>query len=163
MNYEDPIVAISSSLNPASRYCNSTSEELVKRVKEVSFSFTVESTKTFHSSNTNCPAPRTEKRGHSDVRNEHGQRSRSRHCQSVSRSTRQLRRNERERGRKARLNAAFQVLKSVVPDNINATTGSSDRKMTQVEILRLAKNYISNLTELLRQDTNLSFAAFKAE
>ncbi|XP_068705061.1 basic helix-loop-helix transcription factor amos-like [Montipora capricornis] len=70
------------------------------------------------------------------------------------RTTRQIRRNERERGRKARLNAAFQVLRSVVPSSVNTSGNDSERKMTQVEILRLAKNYISNLTELLRQDTN---------
>ncbi|XP_029208913.2 protein dimmed-like [Acropora muricata] len=70
------------------------------------------------------------------------------------RTTRQIRRNERERGRKARLNAAFQVLRSVVPSTVNSSGTVTERKMTQVEILRLAKNYISNLTELLKQDSN---------
>lgn len=70
------------------------------------------------------------------------------------RTTRQIRRNERERGRKARLNAAFQVLRSVVPSTVNTSGTVTERKMTQVEILRLAKNYISNLTELLKQDSN---------
>ena len=71
-----------------------------------------------------------------------------------SRSTRQLRRNERERGRKARLNAAFQVLRSVVPDASSTRAGTTERKMTQVEILRLAKNYISNLTEILQTNSD---------
>lgn len=78
------------------------------------------------------------------------------------RTTRQIRRNERERGRKARLNAAFQVLRSVVPSNVNSSGGVSERKMTQVEILRLAKNYISNLTELLKEDNKYSLRAFSA-
>ena len=75
------------------------------------------------------------------------QRRKIKRCISPK-TTRQLRRNERERGRKARLNAAFQVLRSVVPEHLVA--GSSDKKMTQVEILRLAKNYIWDLTEMLK-------------
>lgn len=163
MDYDKRVVALSPALTTTPRYCSSTSKDLVHRVKQVSFNLAVESTKTLQSANNNYPTARAEKRGNNETRNQHGQQARTRHCQQGSRSTRQLRRNERERGRKARLNAAFQVLKSVVPDNIHTTTGSSDRKLTQVEILRLAKNYISNLTELLRQDTNISFATFKTE
>lgn len=76
------------------------------------------------------------------------------------RTTRQIRRNERERGRKARLNAAFQVLRSVVPSSLNTSGTVSERKMTQVEILRLAKNYISNLTELLKEDNTYALRSF---
>lgn len=65
------------------------------------------------------------------------------------RSSRQERRNARERGRKARLNAAFQVLRSVVPRCIESC-GDEQRKLTQVEILRLAKNYICSLTTILQ-------------
>ena len=79
-------------------------------------------------------------------------------CKPSAKSTRQLRRNERERCRKARLNAAFQVLRSVVPNNVS--TGTSERKMTQVEILRLAKNYISNLTELLQDNNDYRYRTF---
>ena len=78
------------------------------------------------------------------------------------RTTRQIRRNERERGRKARLNAAFQVLRSVVPSSLNSSGSVSERKMTQVEILRLAKTYISNLTELLKEDNKYSLRSFNA-
>ena len=79
------------------------------------------------------------------------------------RTTRQIRRNERERGRKARLNAAFQVLRSVVPSSSFNSSGTvTERKMTQVEILRLAKNYISNLTELLKEDNRYSIGSFSA-
>lgn len=82
-------------------------------------------------------------------------------CTPKARSTRQLRRNERERGRKARLNAAFQVLRSVVPNNVSSAE-STERKMTQVEILRLAKNYISNLTEILKQDSgSYAFGSYR--
>ena len=79
------------------------------------------------------------------------------------RTTRQIRRNERERGRKARLNAAFQVLRSVVPrTSMNSSGTVSERKMTQVEILRLAKNYISSLTEILREDNRYNLGSFNA-
>ena len=64
----------------------------------------------------------------------------------TEKSPRQERRNARERGRKARLNAAFQVLKSMVPQDMDTT----QRKLTQVEILRLAKNYICSLTTILQ-------------
>lgn len=64
----------------------------------------------------------------------------------TEKSSRQERRNARERGRKARLNAAFQVLRSIVPQNMES---HEQRKLTQVEILRLAKNYISSLTTIL--------------
>lgn len=75
-------------------------------------------------------------------------RSTSNHCHgAVARSPRQVRRNARERGRKARLNAAFQVLRSMVPKTVES---SQERKLTQVEILRLAKNYICSLTSILQ-------------
>ena len=66
----------------------------------------------------------------------------------AEKSPRQERRNTRERGRKARLNAAFQVLRSMVPHELNST--QEQRKLTQVEILRLAKNYICSLTTILQ-------------
>ena len=156
MNSEDALVVITpTSINQSTRYCASVSTD-ISLVKDVAIDI-VEKSKT-HRSNSNTTQ--------SDTNTDSNHTQRRRHCTTGTRSTRQLRRNERERGRKARLNAAFQVLKSVVPDGI-ATSGSSssssDRKMTQVEILRLAKNYISNLTELLRQDSNISFAAFKTD
>lgn len=64
----------------------------------------------------------------------------------TEKSPRQERRNARERGRKARLNAAFRVLRSIVPHDLDST----QRKLTQVEILRLAKNYICSLTTILQ-------------
>ena len=72
------------------------------------------------------------------------------HCgvvDGVEKSPRQARRNARERGRKARLNSAFQVLRSMVPKTVES---SHERKLTQVEILRLAKNYICSLTTMLQ-------------
>lgn len=94
------------------------------------------------------------------AKNTHGWQNQGRARSAGVRTTRQIRRNERERGRKARLNAAFQVLRSVVPSNVNSSGGVSERKMTQVEILRLAKNYISNLTELLKEDNKYTLRAF---
>ncbi|XP_078383653.1 uncharacterized protein LOC144666163 [Oculina patagonica] len=96
------------------------------------------------------------------AKNTNGWQAQGRTRPTGVRTTRQIRRNERERGRKARLNAAFQVLRSVVPSNVNSSGGVSERKMTQVEILRLAKNYISNLTELLKEDNEYALRAFNA-
>lgn len=157
MSYEDTVVNISTAVTQATRYCTHANTDLVKRVQDVAYSYSVEPQKPKIKSASVNSVTRVDKH-HKEGSDVHRIR---RHCQSNTRSTRQLRRNERERGRKARLNAAFQVLKSVVPDNINA--GSSDRKLTQVEILRLAKNYISKLTELLKQDNNYSFSVFNTE
>lgn len=99
-------------------------------------------------------------RGQKWAKNTNEWQTQSRTRRSGVRTTRQIRRNERERGRKARLNAAFQVLRSVVPSHVNSTGGVSERKMTQVEILRLAKNYISNLTELLKDDNKYTLRSF---
>ena len=101
-------------------------------------------------------------RGQKWTKNTSGWQTQSRTRPTGVRTTRQIRRNERERGRKARLNAAFQVLRSVVPSNVNSSGGVSERKMTQVEILRLAKNYISNLTELLKEDNKYTLGTFNA-
>jgi hypothetical protein len=61
---------------------------------------------------------------------------------------RQLRRNARERERQSRLNNAFDVLRGVIPDYL--TGKGPERKLTQIETLRLAQHYIMALTELLQ-------------
>ena len=61
---------------------------------------------------------------------------------------RQLRRNARERERQSRLNNAFDVLRGVIPDYL--TGKGQERKLTQIETLRLAQHYIMALTELLQ-------------
>ena len=71
----------------------------------------------------------------------------------AEKSPRQERRNARERGRKARLNAAFQVLRSMVPHDMDSA--QEQRKLTQVEILRLAKNYICSLTTILQANDSI--------
>ena len=62
---------------------------------------------------------------------------------------RQLRRNARERERQSRLNNAFDVLRGVIPDYL--TGKGPERKLTQIETLRLAQHYIMALTELLQE------------
>jgi hypothetical protein len=61
---------------------------------------------------------------------------------------RQLRRNARERERQSRLNNAFDVLRGVIPDYL--TGKGPERKLTQIETLRLAQHYIMALSELLQ-------------
>lgn len=63
---------------------------------------------------------------------------------------RQLRRNARERERQGRLNNAFDVLRGVIPDYLSGK--GQDRKLTQIETLRLATHYIEALSEMLEED-----------
>lgn len=72
---------------------------------------------------------------------------------SVKRN-RQLRRNARERERQSRLNSAFDVLRGVIPDYL--TGKGPERKLTQIETLRLAQHYIMALTELLQDSSHSS-------
>lgn len=65
------------------------------------------------------------------------------------RSERQTIRNERERHRKARLNAGFNVLrKTIVGENDKK---SSDDRLTQLQTLKVASQYIANLTKLIKE------------
>ena len=63
---------------------------------------------------------------------------------------RQLRRNARERERQGRLNSAFDVLRGVIPDYLSGK--GPERKLTQIETLRLATHYIMALGEMLEDD-----------
>ena len=60
---------------------------------------------------------------------------------------RQLRRNERERERQARLNSAFDVLRGSIPSFL--APYKEEQKLTQIETLRLAKYYIRSLKGML--------------
>lgn len=71
---------------------------------------------------------------------------------------RQLRRNARERERQGRLNSAFDVLRSVIPDYLSGK--GPDGKLTQIETLRLATNYIEALSELLDDNDQTSMSDF---
>eukprot|EP00112_Aurelia_sp_Birch-Aquarium-sp1_P009819 Seg213.6 transcript_id=Seg213.6/GoldUCD/mRNA.D3Y31 product="Neurogenic differentiation factor 1" protein_id=Seg213.6/GoldUCD/D3Y31 len=73
-----------------------------------------------------------------------------RKSKNTNRSPRQVRRNERERGRKARLNAAFKVLRNVIPFY---SEGLSKEKLTQVQVLRLAAKYITTLSDILGSES----------
>ncbi len=77
--------------------------------------------------------------------------STNRRSRNINRSPRQVRRNERERGRKARLNAAFKVLRNVIPFY---TDGLNKEKLTQVQVLRLAAKYIMTLSDILGSDSS---------
>lgn len=63
-------------------------------------------------------------------------------------SEKQIIRNERERQRKARLNSAFKILKQTV----NNISYKRTKHLTQLEILKLATVYISNLAEMLEEE-----------
>lgn len=67
---------------------------------------------------------------------------------------RQLRRNARERERQGRLNNAFDVLRGVIPDYLSGK--GPERKLTQIETLRLATHYILALSEMLEDENQKS-------
>ena len=83
----------------------------------------------------------------------HGYSGVGRKSKNINRSPRQVRRNERERGRKARLNAAFKVLRNVIPFY---SEGLNKEKLTQVQVLRLAAKYIMTLSDILGSETTES-------
>uniref|UniRef100_A0A4W3HAJ2 Class A basic helix-loop-helix protein 15 n=1 Tax=Callorhinchus milii TaxID=7868 RepID=A0A4W3HAJ2_CALMI len=67
--------------------------------------------------------------------------TRRKHALSVrERNLRRIESNERERQRMHNLNAAFQALREVIP-HVEA-----DKKLSKIETLTLAKNYIKSLT-----------------
>lgn len=81
------------------------------------------------------------------------QKSSRRSKVSVSQNVRrhrQLRRNARERERQGRLNSAFDVLRGVIPDYLSGK--GPERKLTQIETLRLATHYILALSEMLEEE-----------
>ncbi|XP_050391119.1 class A basic helix-loop-helix protein 15 isoform X2 [Patella vulgata] len=68
---------------------------------------------------------------------------RRRKCSARERNMRRLESNERERMRMHSLNDAFQGLREVIP-HVNL-----DRKLSKIETLALAKNYIKALTNVV--------------
>ena len=76
-----------------------------------------------------------------------GRSKRQRYVSKALLKQRQLRRNERERERQARLNSAFDVLRGAIPSFL--APYKNEQKLTQIETLRLAKYYILSLKELL--------------
>ena len=75
-------------------------------------------------------------------------KGRAKVTESVRRQ-RQLRRNERERERQARLNSAFDVLRGSIPSFL--APYKDEQKLTQIETLRLAKYYIRSLKGMLEE------------
>ncbi|KAM9372657.1 class A basic helix-loop-helix protein 15 [Phaethornis superciliosus] len=69
------------------------------------------------------------------------------------RHLRRLESNERERQRMHKLNNAFQALREVIP-HVRA-----ENKLSKIETLTLAKNYIKSLTSIILNMPNGHFAA----
>lgn len=70
-------------------------------------------------------------------------RKRRQMSQGKEHSTRRLESNERERQRMHKLNNAFQALREVIP-HVRA-----EKKLSKIETLTLAKNYINTLTSTI--------------
>ncbi|XP_059180575.1 class A basic helix-loop-helix protein 15 [Centropristis striata] len=72
-----------------------------------------------------------------------GRRRRQRGSSTKERSVRRLESNERERQRMHKLNNAFQALREAIPHV------KTDKKLSKIETLTLAKNYIKALTTIV--------------
>ncbi|XP_054247310.1 class A basic helix-loop-helix protein 15 [Indicator indicator] len=72
---------------------------------------------------------------------------------SKDRHLRRLESNERERQRMHKLNNAFQALREVIP-HVRA-----ENKLSKIETLTLAKNYIKSLTSIILSMSNGRFPA----
>ncbi|XP_068002856.1 class A basic helix-loop-helix protein 15 [Melanerpes formicivorus] len=72
---------------------------------------------------------------------------------SKDRYLRRLESNERERQRMHKLNNAFQALREVIP-HVRA-----ENKLSKIETLTLAKNYIKSLTSIILNMSNGHFPA----
>lgn len=72
-----------------------------------------------------------------------GRRRRTHGTSSKERSVRRLESNERERQRMHKLNNAFQALREAIPHV------KMDKKLSKIETLTLAKNYIKALTTIV--------------
>lgn len=70
--------------------------------------------------------------------------------QSLDSRVRRLRANDRERRRIQSINGAMEALRKAIPDT------REKRKITKLQILRLAQRYIQTLTEILRTDSQIS-------
>lgn len=72
-----------------------------------------------------------------------GRRRRQHGSSTKERSIRRLESNERERQRMHKLNNAFQALREAIPHV------KTDKKLSKIETLTLAKNYIKALTSIV--------------
>uniref|UniRef100_W5LTW2 Class A basic helix-loop-helix protein 15 n=2 Tax=Astyanax mexicanus TaxID=7994 RepID=W5LTW2_ASTMX len=72
-----------------------------------------------------------------------GRRRRRQHSSAKERNVRRLESNERERQRMHKLNNAFQALREAIPHV------KMDKKLSKIETLTLAKNYIKALTAII--------------
>lgn len=91
---------------------------------------------------TFCPKRLSVHRG--DAPSERGLKSKSRRERSGQRGRRRMKANDRERHRMHNLNSALDALRSILP------ALPEDTKLTKIETLRFAHNYIWALTETLR-------------
>ncbi|XP_067285522.1 class A basic helix-loop-helix protein 15 [Pseudorasbora parva] len=82
-------------------------------------------------------------RGEGHGRARVGTRRRRQHGNTKERNVRRLESNERERQRMHKLNNAFQALREAIPHV------KTDKKLSKIETLTLAKNYIKSLTTII--------------
>ncbi|KAJ7984692.1 hypothetical protein DPEC_G00357390 [Dallia pectoralis] len=84
-----------------------------------------------------------ERGGGGGVTRGHHRRRRSHNGNGKERNVRRLESNERERQRMHKLNNAFQALREAIPHV------KMDKKLSKIETLTLAENYIKSLTTII--------------
>ncbi|MBN3303841.1 class A basic helix-loop-helix protein 15 [Amia ocellicauda] len=82
-------------------------------------------------------------RGGADAGVASGPKRRRQHSSAKERNVRRLESNERERQRMHKLNNAFQALREAIPHV------KTEKKLSKIETLTLAKNYIKSLTTII--------------
>ncbi|XP_069590320.1 class A basic helix-loop-helix protein 15 [Ranitomeya imitator] len=90
--------------------------------------------------NDKCYVYREKSKSKSQEPGKSGNRRKRQSSQGKEHSVRRLESNERERQRMHKLNNAFQALREVIP-HVRA-----EKKLSKIETLTLAKNYINTLT-----------------
>ncbi|OCT64195.1 class A basic helix-loop-helix protein 15 [Xenopus laevis] len=87
-----------------------------------------------------CPSYKDKRKGEDEELVKISSKKRRETANREEHSTRRLESNERERQRMHKLNNAFQALREVIP-HVRA-----EKKLSKIETLTLAKNYINTLT-----------------
>ncbi|EDX05734.1 protein dimmed [Drosophila simulans] len=108
-----------------------------------------------HASSGACPSTIPPNSTSSNSSNANASRRRKGALNAKERNMRRLESNERERMRMHSLNDAFQSLREVIPHV------EMERRLSKIETLTLAKNYIINLTHIILSKRNEEAAALE--
>ena len=134
-------------LNPANRFPSETTLQAARpRAEQLGYKEDQLQNYTAYFTDWNMPTQRVE--GHEKFQLELEQStSHPYSLQAVPPGNRKEKNRERERKRQQRLKEAFDVLRTVIPDNFSGIEPGD--RLTRIQTLRLAKKYIASLRQLL--------------